>query len=50
MCKNIIVECKICENKKTVGPEQIHKILKDNLGSRVTTKEFDKCWTINMYA
>lgn len=32
-----------------VGPDQIHKILKDNLGSRVTSLEWDKNWTINMY-
>lgn len=47
--QNIIIECKICENKGIIGPEQVHKILKDNLGSRVTTNEFDKHWTMNMY-
>ena len=43
------IECKICDNKGNVGPDQIHKILKDNLGSRVTSLEWDKSWTHNMY-
>jgi hypothetical protein len=39
--RDIIIDCKICNKKQSLGYLQFHEILAQNFKTIITTKEFD---------
>jgi len=39
--RDIIIDCKLCNKKQSLGYSQIHDILFSNMKGIITTKEFD---------